>query len=378
MGRMDSPLARRRRTVMLRWAVPATLIGIVAVGSVAAPVLAGRTPQLPARTAGDLLTALQQAEPQPLAGTITQRADLGLPQLPTGGGGSPSVATLVSGTTTVRVWYGGPEQARVSLVGALAETDLVRDGRDVWLWTSDDNTAVHRTLSDEEAAATAEAPAPTATPLTPQEATAQVLAALEPTTAVSVDGTAQVAGRSAYELVLQPRQDATLVEEVRLAVDSETSLPLRVQVTAVGQTEPSFETGFTSISFTDPPTSIFDFRPPAGAEVTEASGVLPDGPGGPDAAADAGAARPTVVGTGWSSVVVQRDVDVDALTGAAQGSAEAGTLLSALRQVDGPSGSGRGLQTDLLSVLLLDDGRALVGAVPLEELERVAATGAGR
>ena len=70
---------------------------------------------------------------------------------------------------------------------------------------------------------------------------------IDPTTKVTVDGTASVAGRSAYELVLAPRDTRSLVGDVRIAVDSKTSVPLRVQVHAAGATgRPAFETTFTS------------------------------------------------------------------------------------------------------------------------------------
>ena len=53
--------------------------------------------------------------------------------------------------------------------------------------------------------------------------------------------TARVAGRSAYELVLTPKEPASLVASVRLAIDSEQHVPLRVQVFAKGSTDPAFE-----------------------------------------------------------------------------------------------------------------------------------------
>ena len=67
-------------------------------------------------------------------------------------------------------------------------------------------------------------------PRTPQEAAEQVLAALEPTTTVTTDSDVTVADRDAYELVLDPNDDASLIGQVRLAIDGETKMPLRVQV----------------------------------------------------------------------------------------------------------------------------------------------------
>jgi hypothetical protein len=43
-------------------------------------------------------------------------------------------------------------------------------------------------------------------------------------------------------------------------------------------------------------------------------------------------------------------------------------LLASTSEVSGPYGSGRLLETELVSVLLLDDGRLLVGAVEPEVL----------
>ena len=65
------------------------------------------------------------------------------------------------------------------------------------------------------------------------DAAEAALAPIAPSTAVSLDGTASVAGRDAYELVLEPKDELTLVEEVRIAVDGETSVPLRVQAFGV-------------------------------------------------------------------------------------------------------------------------------------------------
>ena len=149
----------------------------------------------------------------------------------------------MSGTTAAT-------KARVALVGDLAETDLVRNGRDVWLWTSGQNTAQHVRLPRRDGARDSPSSPIAAESLTPQQAAKEALAAVNPTTKVTVDGTASVAGRSAYELVLEPRDSRSLVGDVRIAVDAKTSVPLRVQVHAAGATgRPAFETTFTSVIF---------------------------------------------------------------------------------------------------------------------------------
>jgi hypothetical protein len=79
-----------------------------------------------------------------------------------------------------------------------------------------------------------------------------------------------------------------------------------------------------------------------------------------DPAADAGGQAPggfgrQVVGTGWDSVVAFGN-----------GPTELARLGAA---VSGPWGSGRILTSKLVSVLVLDDGRTLVGMVGPDQLE---------
>ena len=57
-----------------------------------------------------------------------------------------------------------------------------------------------------------------------------MLKALEPTTTVTSDSSVEVAGRAAYELVLDPNDANSLISQVRIAIDGDTKVPLRVQV----------------------------------------------------------------------------------------------------------------------------------------------------
>ena len=377
-----SPGTWSRRT---RWAVPVGIVTALATAAVVVPGLATANPALPTRTAAELLVNLSDAELQPLSGTVVQTARLGLPELPVPPGGT-SLAALAAGSTTVRVWYGGPDQVRLALVGPLAETDVIRSGADAWLWTSDTNTAEHLTLPETGPEMGPEiGPGPAPTPpvegggLTPREAAERALALIDPSTAVSVDGTAEVAGRAVYSLLLRPRDAGSLVREVRVAVDSETWVPLQVQVLAKGASEPAFETGFTAITFEDPADSVFSFTPPPGATVREHDlgehmSPAPGEPGDPGDPGDPGEEQtrggaPRVIGQGWTSVVV--------LTGAtdlvsASTNPQISALLQAAEPVTGPYGSGRLLRTALVCVLLLDDGRVFIGAVTSEVLEAAA------
>ncbi|MQA24788.1 MAG: hypothetical protein GEU94_04810 [Micromonosporaceae bacterium] len=410
----------------LRWAAPASvLVAVLAAGS--ATRLLAAEPGLPERSASDLLVKLQTAEVSSFSGTVVEKADLGLPSLPLNTRrGSSDLASLADGTHTLRLWYDGPERLRMALMGTLGESDVIRNGRDLWTWHSEENTATHTRLPASTDRAEKPPVHPSGLPSNPQEAADRVLDALDPSTKVTTDGTARVAGRAAYELVFTPRDSQSLVRQVRIALDGEKFVPLRVQVHADGEQAPALEVGFTQVSFTKPDASQFEFQPPPGAKVTEEQpgrswgrdhkgrdhkgrdhegnargGHEGKGKGdhGDEAKGGregrrgaAGRARPVVIGDGWTSVLVARapspeDVaarpgagdehrgwgrDGDRADGQRTGDQLAG-VLGALPKVSGDWGSGRLLKTKLFSVLLVEDGRMLVGAVSPERLYEVAA-----
>ena len=102
---------------------------------------------------------------------------------------------------------------------------------------------------------------------TPQQVARQILAAVGPTTTVSVQRNVEVAGQAAYQVSLAPKSASSLVGQVKIAIDAAKSFPLRVQVFARGSASPAFQLGFTSLTFGRPAASNFTFTPPAGAKV---------------------------------------------------------------------------------------------------------------
>jgi outer membrane lipoprotein-sorting protein len=379
----------------LRWAVPGAVVAVVLAAAGLTAATADASPTLPPRSAAELLVDVQTASVTALSGTIVQTADLGLPDLPIsmGGRGSADFTSLVSGTHTLRVWYAGADQQRLALLGTLGESDIVRNGSDVWTWSSADNTATHYQLPARPEGADGAAELPGTVPesasaMTPQQAADAALAAIDPTTSVTTDGTAEVAGRAAYELVLAPKDAGSLIGQVRIAIDAEQHIPLRVRVIAKDATEPAFEVGFSQISFDTPGPEQFQFSPPPGATVTDST--LGQGTPGqaaptkpPDSAGAHAAAtgtEPTVVGTGWTSVLVAKMPSADTAgptpEGSGPGASAAGELqsvLGSLPQVSGSWGSGRLLTSTLFTVLITDDGRVLAGAVGPDALYAAAA-----
>lgn len=362
------PNVTKNRAV--RWTAPVAAAVLAVALGLGGTVTASAEPPLPPRTAQELLVDLQTLQPRPLSGEVRQAIDLGLPDLP--GFATPSLGdlsvgalvTLASGTHDWRVWTDGQEASRVSLIEASGESAVIRNGSDVWVWSSRDSSAVHSTLPEGSGRDDA-----TPATSTPAEIADQVLQAIDPTTTVTTDRAERVAGRPAYQLVLTPKQDGTKVGSVRLAVDAETKVPLRVQVLTQDGTR-AVDVAFTSVSFAAPDAGVFDFTPPPGATVTEQAGPSRTPTAGPPAAGTPtgpASAEPTVTGTGWTTVVVAESPQpTEAAT--APSDRSAGALLDSLPQVSGSWGSGRLFDGTLVSVVLTDDGRVAAGAVAPEAL----------
>ena len=360
-----------------RWAVPVAIVATA--GAIAGGVaLAGESsPELPVKDAGELLTDVQGAGVEPFSGTVVQTSRLGLPEIPglTDDTTDMSLLSMLTGSNTARIWFSSAEQFRFSLMGAFDEVTLIRDGTDVWLWSSDTNEAEHLVLPGNLALPGMGGdglPHPD-----PHVAVQELLDEIDPTTEVMVTGTVEVAGRSAYELAVRPRDDGSLIGEVAVAIDGETSRVLRVGVIADGDTEPAFEIGFTSVSFSEPSDEVYRFNPPPGADVTDHSlaeliGLVMQlgaahGPG------EDSAGSPEVIGDGWTSVLMLRDVELpDGVEDDSADSLALGALIGAGQQVSGSYGTGRMFTTSLLSALWLDDGTLLLGAVTPEVLEAAA------
>ncbi len=322
----------------------AGITGLVARGAAADPVL-------PPLTAAELLTNLATADVAGLSATFEQRSDLGLPTLPSGMGETgdelQDALTLLTGSHTVRVWRAAPDRAKVALVDGDTERSVVRNGDQVWTWSSERQQVGHATIvpGEKEPATT---PDPTA-------AVSRLLAALEPTTDLATSGTGYVAGRPVYQLVLTPKDADSLVAEVRVAVDSTEFVPLGVRVVADDGTDAVSLTA-TSVDFGTPDPAVFEFTPPPGAEVKELRK-----PQARDHGTAGGTDRPRLVGTGWTTVAV-------AELGELPEDQAARALLASLPEVSGAWGSGRLLSTALVNVVLTEDGRVAVGSVAPERL----------
>ena len=375
-AQMHGDGARRRRP-WLRWLPAAAAPVVIAAASLAGSLPAGASNPLPAKTPAQVLELAAGHQVRAFSGTVEQSADLELPELPAAGkpagpaapGSVASVIELLSGKHSARLFVDGKDNARIQVMDQLAERDVVRHGSDVWFYSSKDNTAEHATLPAHVQDPAQPKEHQGAGVHTPADIAQQFLSRIDPTTAVSVGPDVSVAGRAAYNLLIEPRTDGTLVGKVAIAVDGENGMPLSVQVTARGAGTPAFVSQFTSLSLEAPDASVFAFTPPPGSTVKELP--VPDKPHDPSGAHTPGAmhgnakGNVSVTGTGWETVV-----------GTLRGSASAaGSLLKdpLLSQAAVAVPGGRLLSTALLNVLITDDGRIFAGMVPAERLQSAAA-----
>jgi outer membrane lipoprotein-sorting protein len=390
---MVTAMTRRRRRRLVAWSVPAALvIGVAAVGMAPKlmPASADPVPNLPTLTPAELLVKAATANVQTFSGHVTLDANLGLPDLGSLGAavGTGTAFDFLSGSHTASVAVDGPDHVRVALPSIGAENDWIRSGNDLWAWNSRNQSVTHVTIPA-DVAGKADTAATTAPP-TPDQLAQQLLAAVDPSTAVSVETPGYVAGRPVYELVLTPRSADSTVQNASIAVDAATGMALDAKITAKGATSPALELGFNDISFDQPAASTFQFTPPPGATVTQAStpsailGLGGDGPilhegrrvgrkvvpsNGTEAAPAPTPAPPavdshlpsgtTVVGTAWDSVVITKSVPLNGPIGG---------ILSDAQTVTTPAGTGRLITTSLVNVIVLPDGRVAAGAVTPQAL----------
>ncbi|MFE7896533.1 outer membrane lipoprotein carrier protein LolA [Streptomyces sp. NPDC057424] len=403
-GEADEQRSGRRTAA--RYLVPVTVVGVAAATIGLVPALADSgDPDLPEITAQQLIEKIAESDVQQLSGTVKISTDLGLPNLgglesgllsgaaSRGEGGSSAEPTaklteLASGTHTLRVAADGPDRQKLSLLENAAEYSLIHNGKDVWGYDSKSNEVYHGTSSESPERGKDQQP-----PATPKDFAEEALKAVDDTTSVTVDGTAQVAGRDAYKLLIKPKQSGSTVGAITVAVDARTGMPLKFTLTPASGGTAVVDAGFTKVSFAKPAASTFDFTPPKGAKVTEekdsgtdfgtapgkdsgkgeapghapkAGGHFGKGLGGPDGM--------KTIGEGWNAIATF-DTGGEGVPSGGAGGDLGGFMDSLGDKVHGKFGSGTVFSTRLVNALITDDGKVYAGLVTKDALVKAADAG---
>jgi outer membrane lipoprotein-sorting protein len=352
-----------KRTV-LTVAGAGVLAGVVGLGVLAMPAGANEPPPaLPQISADDLVQSVATAKVPALTGKVSVTENLGLPM------------KLLPAGTGATVYADGQGRFRATLPSKASEKTFVYDGTTFYSWDSASKT-VTQSKPDKPVDKLPNG-------MDPATAGKDLLNLVRQYSDVKVDGTARVAGRPAYELVVTPKPtERTLLRELRLAVDSETRLPLRAEVLANGQAEPAAEVEFSELTVGQQDANLFKFTPPAGATVKERSNA--DKPDSADMHKGVEglleSLKAQTVGDGWDTVLVAKlPGDLNGLLGKAgaghgrgpgQGQGmDVGALLKSFgKRVEYPNATGYVFSIKVGTALVTDDGRVAVGAVPEQVL----------
>jgi outer membrane lipoprotein-sorting protein len=383
----------RDRSWWIRAVSPPIAVGaVIAISAVGLPANAS-APELSPKTAQQVIALLANASVSGLSGDVVEKSALGLPSLPSGGGRSTAAGLtgLLTGTHSLRVWVGKAGQFRAQVLDTLDETEVVSDGTTLWTYVYSTNSVSRMILPAQHQASTSKLstskPSPAVASLTPDQAATKVLSAIDPSTEVTVSGTASIAGHDAYLLDVRPRTADTTIGVIRIGVDATTGVALRVQIFARGATSAALAIGFTHVSFGTVDASRFHFTPPPGAKNTQGGPSIVTGrgngsekpsPATPPATVpqNTSSTQPRIVGTGWASVVVlPHGALMTSMPDQPQGTerryrAPGPNLADLVAKAGTRVTGGTLLHTALINVLVADDGRVLVGAVPASVLQK--------
>jgi outer membrane lipoprotein-sorting protein len=168
-----------------------------------------------------------------------------------------SAARLLGRDGTIRAWWAGPDRWRLATLRTTGETDLLHRG-DMnlrWVYESKNVTLYPDTPVR----------LPNSLDVLPPVLAGRVLDGARPEELERLP-TERIAGRTAAGLRLAPADPQSSVARVDLWADTETGLPLRVEVYA-GSGPAALATSFTELSFDEPDPDLFVFDPPEDAQV---------------------------------------------------------------------------------------------------------------
>ena len=383
-----------------RW-MPAVVTPAVIAAISLVPLQASAV-DLPDMSAEELMVMMMDAQPTEFSGTILKTSNLGLPALELSSMVSEEDAErmrekmpeefadfapevieqnllteameLVTGEHRVRVFV-GETGMRAQILDMMAQRDLIVSGNSIWSYDSREQVAMYAEIDEEKLAegkVSAEAElnayiAELGLDLTDPQAVAEYLMSqVGDSSEVSVGTDHYHAGRTAYQLIVTPNSEVSLVDSIVVSVDSETGMPLALSVYSTEQAEPAMEVGYESISFADQDESLFSFTPPAGTQIVDLNELeaqkekvdlemwmdmdemesLEEQP------------EPVMIGEGWDTVV---HMPAGEKTLEEMG----GQLLQSLMT---PVAGGMLLSTPLMNVFMTDSGDVYAGAVSVQHL----------
>lgn len=347
-----------RRDAYRRWIAVGT--GIAAL--CALPSVLGAFPVSAAAVAPAQLKArILASTDHPYQGYVSTDGELDVPQLPQLG----AVSSLLSGVTTMRTWYSGPDRWRTDVVGLTGEQDMYQTSSGTVSWNFETGH-VTEVVGDP----TVRLPRPM--DLVPAQLGLRLLHTAGPADRISALPALDVAGISAAGLEIRPASADSTVGKVDIWADPATGVPLQVSVYARGAARAAISTRFLDVKLTDPAASDVTFTPAPGLPVSVATSSdvtalldnrafipLPPSLGGLPAAQSLSGYGAAVSGYGSGFTTFAVLYLGDRLGDSAMSAATAGGAAPVTfgNNGIGAPGTGRLIQTPLLSVLVVRSDR---------------------
>ena len=353
---------------MRRWS--AVLAGVTVLGATPAAVdrLPTSSPRLPP---AQLLSAIRASGAVGHTGYAESHARISLPDIPQIG----RVVELLGGTSRLRVWWTAPDRWRVDSLTPIGEYGLYRDGTTTTTWDSFERRATEELgQSTVRLARSGD--------LLPGELGRRLAGAASPQDLHPLESR-RVAGVDAAGVRILPTSARTTVGQVDIWADPGTGLPLRVEVTERGSTSPVISTSYLDVALAAPDPAQVAFRP--GADVSTDRITAPDIAAAMDRFSPfvlpddiAGERRRTEVGSGAGTYGEGFAVVAVLVLPSGRTSRMVRRLEGLSERVERPYGEVIVVRGPLLNGLVVVpnsssySGYVLSGAVPVEELHRIA------
>ena len=220
-------------------------------------VIAALPVQQSSISAATLRARIMASASVPYEGYAESTVDLGLPVLPD----LRDVSQLLDGTTDQYVWYRSPAYWRADDVTGTGESDIYADGQVTYLWD------YGRSLFTQVIGAQP-VRLPRAADLLPPALARRLLGIAAATDHFSRLPSRRVAGVDAAGLRVMPADRGTTIGAIDIWADPRTGLPVEVQITGRGATQPVLSSSFLELSQHRPGLGVVTPHPAPGIGFT--------------------------------------------------------------------------------------------------------------
>lgn len=245
-------------TAIQRWCIVA-VGGLVLIAAVwvwpIVPLGRGPTSASEGLSGGEVLTLVRAAEDTPYSGYVETTGTLLLPVASR----FTDVGELLGERTQMRVWWRSPSDWRVDKLLTAGETDLIHHGDHTIEWSYEKAEAT--VYSDPDIRL------PRTSDLLPPALGARAVVDADPDSLTRIDDRV-VAGRTTLGLRVEPTAGGASIDHVDMWADADSGVPLRLEVYAVGSSEPAFTSEFREFSSATPPAAATAFQAPPGSKIS--------------------------------------------------------------------------------------------------------------